>query len=153
METMIKRIYSNNLVTIKESALLAEADDHMNNYNIRHLPVVDDENILVGLISKSDYIALKFVDSRLKDFKVKDVMSSPVKAVSKNTTVREVARLFVNKKINSVIVVDNQEAVGIVTSEDLIKLLAERPETMEETDQLDLAALADDGWISNTISQ
>jgi CBS domain-containing protein len=153
METMIKRIYSNNLVTIQDGADLSEAEDLMNNYNIRHLPVVDHENILVGIISKSDYIALKYVDSRLKNLSVRHVMSSPVKAVGKNTAVREVARLFVNKKINSVIVVDHQEAIGIVTSEDLIKLLAERPETLQETDELDLAALADDGWISNTISQ
>lgn len=153
MENLIKKIYSNNLVTINESATLGEADDYMNNYNIRHLPVVDDENVLVGLISKSDYIALKFVDSRLKQFTVKEVMSSPVKAVSINTTVQDVARLFVSKKISSVIVVDKEEAVGIVTSEDLIRLLAEKPEVINEMEDLDLAALADEGWISNTIAQ
>lgn len=153
METTINRIYSNHLVTIQLTADLVTAEEKMNNYNIRHLPVVDAENILVGLLSKSDFIALKLVDSRMKTFKVRDVMSSPVKAVGKNATVQEVARLFVNKKISSVIVVDNQEAVGIVTAEDLIKLLAEKPEMIEESEQMDLAALAEAGWISNTISQ
>ena len=153
MEQTINRIYSNHLVTIEADADLISADEKMNNYNIRHLPVVDAENVLVGLISKSDFIALKLMDSRMKPFTVKDVMSSPVKAVAKTASVQEVARLFVNKKISSVIVVDNQEAVGIVTVEDLIKLLAEKPELIEESEQLDLAALAEEGWISNTIAQ
>jgi acetoin utilization protein AcuB len=153
MEQTINRIYSNHLVTTDLNADLSSAEEKMNNYNIRHLPVVDADNILVGLISKSDFIALKLIDSRMKPFKVKDVMSSPVKAVGKTASVQDVARLFVNKKISSLIVVDNQEAVGIVTAEDLIKLLAEKPELVDESEQLDLAALAEAGWISNTIAQ
>jgi acetoin utilization protein AcuB len=153
MGQTINRIYSNHLVTTDLNADLSSAEEKMNNYNIRHLPVVDADNILVGLISKSDFIALKLIDSRMKPFKVKDVMSSPVKAVGKTASVQDVARLFVNKKISSLIVVDNQEAVGIVTAEDLIKLLAEKPELVDESEQLDLAALAEAGWISNTIAQ
>lgn len=153
MESTIHRIYSGRVITVNENSALNEVEAKMNNYNIRHMPVVNDENFLVGLVSKSDYMALRFFESGLRQFLVKQVMSSPVKAVSKNTTVREVANLFINKKISSVVVVDNQEVVGIVTTEDLIKLLAEKPELTEESEQLDLAALAEEGWISNTIAQ
>lgn len=150
MEANIKNIFSRRLVTIKADATLAEANDMMNNYNIRHLPVTDEKNILVGLLSKSDFIALKYVDSKMTSFKVKSVMSSPVKAVHKTATVKEVAKLFLNKKISSVLIVENDEAIGIVTTDDLIRLLADNVDFLNEAEQLDLASLADEGWISST---
>ena len=153
MKTDVRNIYSSQLVTVHETATLEKAEELMNNYNIRHLPVVDAEDVLVGILSKSDFSALKHVDSRLSRFTVADFMTRPVKAVKKTTTVKEVAQLFINKKISSVIVVEEDEAVGIVTSEDLIRLLADNVDFMDEAEQMDLAALADEGWISTTMAQ
>lgn len=152
MVSDIKSIFSKNLVSIKETASLSEADDMMNNYNIRHLPVTDKSDTLVGILAKSDYIALKHVDSRLNKFVVKNFMSSQVKVVSKFTKIREVAKLFVSKKISSVLVVDDTDVVGIVTSEDLIKLLANY-DYSDRAEELDLSALAEEGWISQTTAQ
>ncbi len=148
----IKSIYSKNLITIKQNENLDKAEDLMNNYNIRHLPVLDEDQILVGILSKSDYSAIKYVDTRLNKFNVKTFMSSPVKAISKAASVREVAELFISKKLNCLIVVDDQEAIGIITSEDLIRLLANNSDFINEAEQLDLAALADEGWISGTVA-
>jgi len=154
MYEQIKNHFSKNVITINQEESLNQADEMMNNYNIRHLPVVDLDNTLVGIISKSDFVALKYVDSRLKDYKVRTFMSSPVKAVRKSTSIRDVAKLFVDKKISSVIVVDEKEVIGILTSEDLIRLLATDKDYLNEAEQMDLAALADEGWISmTTLSQ
>lgn len=150
MYEQIKNHFSKNVITINQEDSLSQADEMMNNYNIRHLPVVDQDNTLVGILSKSDFVALKYVDSRLKDFKVRTFMSAPVKAIRKTTKIREVAKLFVDKKISSVVVVNEKEVIGILTSEDLIRLLAGDNDYLNETEQLDLAALADDGWISMT---
>lgn len=150
MLMQVKNLYTKNLITINQNADLNSAEDMMNNYNIRHLPVIDDEFNLVGMISKSDFVALKYVDSRLKTYTVKMFMSAPVKVVHKTATVKKVAQLFIDKKINSVLVADENEVLGILTSEDLIRLLAEDNDYLNEADQLDLAALADEGWISTT---
>jgi acetoin utilization protein AcuB len=153
MLMQVKNLYTKNLKTINQNADLNSAEDMMNNYNIRHLPVVDDDFNLVGMLSKSDFSALKYVDSRLKNYNVKMFMSTPVKVVHKSATVKKVAQLFIDKKINSVIVADDSEVLGILTSEDLIRLLAENNDYLNEADQLDLAALADEGWISTTMAQ
>lgn len=150
METHVKHIFSKNLVTLRDTDTLHQAEDLMNNYNIRHLPVVDDTNTLVGILSKSDFIGLKHVDSRLRDFSVKSLMSSPVKTVDINAKVKAVAQLFVSKKISSCLIMDNGEVVGIVTSEDLIRMLANREESGDADQQMDLAELASEGWISAT---
>lgn len=148
MESKISQIYSKKLVSIKEASSLSDAEDLMNNYNIRHLPVVDEEDILVGVLSKSDFIALKHVDTRMKGFTVKELMSSPVKAVSPNAKIKEVAQLFIEKKLSCALVVNSQEAIGIITSEDLLRFLVKSENASAEAEQLDLAAMADEGWIS-----
>ena len=150
MKQQIKNIFSDNLVTIKEDESLSAADDLMTNCNIRHLPVVNKNNKLIGMLSKADYAALRYSDSKFANHKVKVFMSSPVKVVSPTATVRSVARIFMEKKISSVIVSDDTGMVGILTSEDLIRLLAEENEFLKDMEQLDLASLADEGWISMT---
>lgn len=150
MEKQLKNIYSKNLITIRESENLHDADELMNNYNIRHLVVVDESNTLVGILSKSDFIALKYVDSRLRNFTVKTMMSSPVKTIDRTAKIKTVAQLFISKKINCSLISDNGEIVGIVTSEDLIRILAEKDEFSESFAQLDLAELASEGWLGTT---
>ncbi len=53
--------------------------------------------------------------------KVKDIMTKDIKTVSKETTVQEVARILVEKNITSVSVVDeDNRVVGIISENDLI---------------------------------
>lgn len=54
--------------------------------------------------------------------RVQDFMKSPVVTVTQEATVQEIARLMVNQKISSVVVVDAQERLlGIVTEKDLVQ--------------------------------
>ncbi|MGZ3725909.1 MAG: CBS domain-containing protein [Pseudobdellovibrio sp.] len=150
MQNKIRGIFSKNLVTIKDSASIAEAHEMMEKHNFRHLPVVDEEGFLVGILSKNDYRALLRMEGNLKGIQVKELMSSPVKTFSINSEIKSVAQLFVVQKLSSGLVMDHQEIVGIVTSEDLLRLLAETHELDDEMEKMDLRALALDGWISST---
>ncbi len=153
METTVKKIYSRNVINIEQSAQLSTANEMMNNYNIRHLPVVNDEAVLVGIISRSDFNGLKFVDSRYNGFTVNQVMSSPVKIVSQTAKVSEVAEIMLSTKISCVLIAKDEEVVGILTTDDLLRLLIETEAMQETLNQLDLEALADEGWISSTITR
>ena len=53
MNSEIKNIFSKKLVTARDSDTLAEADELMEIYKIRHLPVVDGDTVL-GMISIRD---------------------------------------------------------------------------------------------------
>lgn len=150
MEVEIKNIFSKKLVTVRDTDTLSDADDMMDIYKIRHLPVLSKEDALVGILSKTDYYGLKHVHSKLHKFTVKDLMSKPVKVVASSAKLSAVAQLFISQKINCAMVIDDDEVVGIVTSEDLIKLLAHNRYTIAESELMDLKAMADEGWISST---
>lgn len=150
MENRIKGIYSKNLVTIKDSASVAEADEVMSLHDFRHLPVVDAESYLVGILSKNDYRGLLRMKIDLKAIQVKELMSFPVKTFSVNAQVKAVAQMFVAQKINSGLVMNDHEIVGIITSEDLLSQLAKSHELDDEMEKMDLRELALNGWISST---
>jgi len=150
MEAKVRTIFSKNLVTTAENDSVYEADVKLKKYGIRHLPVTDAEGYLVGIFSVTDYNAIAHVGIDLKSIKVKELMTSPVKTFSSNAPVRSVAQTFVNKKINSGLVMEDGEIVGIVTTEDLLRLLAEKEVLEAELDKIDLGELAGEGWISAT---
>ena len=54
MNSEIKNIFSKKLVTARDSDTLAEADELMEIYKIRHLPVLNNEDALIGFVSKTD---------------------------------------------------------------------------------------------------
>lgn len=150
MQQSIQRIYTKNVIKINENESLFQANDLMNNYNIRHLPVVDNEEYLVGLLSKTDFYGLRLHDSRFTGFTVKDVMSNPVKMVTPNTKVSHVVEIMLAHKISCVLIANHEELLGILTTEDLLKLLIDLQTAQRDLQILDLAALAEEGWISAT---
>lgn len=150
MEKQVKYFMSKNLITIKDSQDIGVADDLMNNYNIRHLPVVDENDILVGILSSHDYFALKKAGVRLDSIIVREFMNAPVKVVDRYAKLTDVALMFVQKKINSVIVADQEAAVGILTSEDILKAFLRFSDEEENSSLLSLDDLVDEEWLSRT---
>jgi len=51
LSTPLKEVMTRNLKTISEDATFAHANRIMNSYNIRHLPVVDEQGCIKGLLS------------------------------------------------------------------------------------------------------
>jgi len=90
--------------------------------HVRHLPVVSDEE-LVGLVSIRD---LDLLDQILFDrpVKVRDVMTKEVYAVSPDTNLRTVALQMHARKIGSAVVVDGTKVVGVFTTVDALRVLA-----------------------------
>jgi len=69
---------------------------------------------------------------------VRDVMVSDPVTVSPNTSVREIAKIMKEKNIGSVIVVENDRMVGIVTEEDLIRRVLAEGKDPERTQAADV---------------
>lgn len=85
---------------------------------VNALPVLNHENVLVGVVSKADL--------NLDGSEVQDVMSTPPVAAKATDTATLAACLMLKYKIHHIpIVDDNKKCVGIVTSSDIFSALAE----------------------------
>ncbi len=66
-----------------------------------------------------------FVSARMSGLTVRDVMSKPHFVAEPDTPLRDVARLMVRERIHRLPVVDDDALVGIVSSLDLVAVLAD----------------------------
>jgi CBS domain-containing protein len=62
--------------------------------------------------------------------RVADVMSTRVLSVDGATPITEVARMMVQARFHRVLITDNGKLVGLVSSMDLVRLVADRPATV-----------------------
>jgi len=107
----------------------------MEKHNIRHIPVVDNQS-LIGIVSDQDFYKALPSITEIRDHdklaktldavKVKNVMTKNVKAVRPEMDIREAAKLFVENKLGCFPVVSEGKLVGILTTTDLMRYIAER---------------------------
>lgn len=113
---------------------LADALDAMLEHEIRHLPVVDDEGLVLGVVSHRDVLAQGVREDRLdaegdvvarlttlRDIRVEEVMSAP-DTVTPETELGEAATQLLDGGYGCLPVVDNQRLVGMLTESDFVRL-------------------------------
>ncbi len=122
-QTVQKHMTISPLV-ISSRRTMAEARQLMREKNIRHLPVVDGGK-LVGIVSQRDlYLleTLKGVDPTTET--VGEAMTSDPYAVPPDAPLEEVARTMAEYKYGSAVVVDKGAVIGVFTTVDGLRALA-----------------------------
>lgn len=108
-----------NPVTIREGALVCDALKLMNEYHIGGIPVVNDDNKLVGIVTNRD---LRF--ERRTDRPISEVMTKEnLVTTTEFTDFATAAEILQEHKIEKLPVVDKQNhLVGLITYKDIIKI-------------------------------
>ncbi|MDE2414788.1 MAG: HPP family protein [Comamonadaceae bacterium] len=112
----------------------------MRKHAIKALPVVDEQRVVVGIVTTADFMRLANLDlhdgmgQRLRSLilgqpkrpdRVRGLMSSPVQQVQEGRHVMDLVPLFSEAGHHHIPVVDeSQQLVGIITQSDLVKALA-----------------------------
>jgi acetoin utilization protein AcuB len=128
---VVKDRMSHPVIKIYADMTIHEALDLMNTKKISHLPVVDRSNCLIGMVSERDLffnspsdvsglIKWEFNFLRNKTI-VHDVMSRDVHAVEEDASLEEAARIMTDNEVDILIVVHNENVVGIITESDLVR--------------------------------
>ena len=146
-----KDIMTPNVITVKKNDSVEHAIKLLLENNVTGLPVVDEKNHVLGIITEGDliyrggeitpprYLAIFdsyiFLDSPNKFEKqlkkmtgmfVEDVMTSPVIVIESNKVVDDAAKLMTKHKVNRLPVVENEILVGIISRRDIIKSYASK---------------------------
>ncbi|HWU41850.1 MAG TPA: CBS domain-containing protein [Bdellovibrio sp.] len=124
-----KDVMTKKVVTIPMGRNVAEALEVMNDLRVRHLPVVDRDGKIVGILTKKDFSYLK--DPR--KYKVEALMSTPIAWVDQEMILRDAILMMIENKISCLLIGSSRREVeGIITAEDLLWLLAKRLEQDEK---------------------
>ncbi|GAA4138071.1 hypothetical protein GCM10022216_14880 [Sphingobacterium kyonggiense] len=125
----VSQIMSKELITLTPKDSLYDAEKLFKQYNIRHLPIVEDKK-LVGVVSYSDLLKISYADVNEEDdietvvydmYSIPQLMAKSPVTVSSDTNIKDVTETLANHTFHSIPVVDDGELVGIVTTTDLLK--------------------------------
>jgi len=126
---------SSEVTTLRHNDALVIADDVMRLGRIRHLPVLDDDQLLVGIVSQRDLFRGALArtlgygthaqQKLLGQLVVKEVMSPHPVTIGPDAPLREAARLMTQHKIGCLVVMEGQKLVGLLTEGDFVAAVAE----------------------------
>jgi len=133
---LVRDVMTHDVVTLERNEKLLVADDVMRLGRIRHLPIVDDQGQLVGIVSQRDLFhngllralgyGMHAQRQTLDMVVVKEAMHGDVITTTPDTDITEAARVMLERKIGCLVVVEDQRIVGILTESDFVKLVANR---------------------------
>jgi CBS domain-containing protein len=134
MTKTVRDIMTTEVTTLGRNDSLQLVKDIMTLGRVRHFPVLDD-NKVVGVVSQRDLYkaslgsVMKYGEKAQRAFleglAVKEVMSDPPITIAPHASVKEAARLMMEKKIGCLLVLEGSKLVGIVTETDMLKLVLE----------------------------
>ncbi len=129
----VSRSMAKKVATVDETTGILEAQGLMQLKQVRHLPVVNSENRLVGMITDRDVrsalpyeLAKGKADPQEREkyahLKVRDVMSTDLMTISPTHTLQDALLMIEKKKVGAIPVVDeDNRLVGILSVRDLLR--------------------------------
>jgi len=147
-------VMQTELISLSPRMTLSEARDILVRNRISGAPVVNEQGLLVGVLSQSDLVRETYAcsidelfpsgeflvqglgcdikgtaSSTLTNYSDKksvgDVMNTEISKAAPSENVSELARMMRQRRIHRVLIVDKDQLVGIVSTFDLMRLIEE----------------------------
>jgi CBS domain-containing protein len=128
-------IMTRDVVTVHTATSVRQAATLLTERGITSLPVLDDDERVVGIVSEVDLIRDRMPHDPRSHLRpetheqpdparlVRDVMSDVVVCLGENADVADVAALMIDNNVRAVPIVNGAELVGIVSRRDLLRSL------------------------------
>jgi CBS domain-containing membrane protein len=129
---LVRDLMTTEVMTVRRNQSLKSADDVMRLGRFRHLPVLDDDGTLAGVVTQRDLFhggllrALGYGsfarDKALDGLLVKEAMKTEVLTTTPDAPLRQAAALMLERKVGCLVVVEGAKVVGILTEADFVRL-------------------------------
>lgn len=124
---IVKHIMTSKVYCLAPNDSLFDAYEIMKTCGVTHVPVVDDDRKVVGMVSQGDvllYGSYKNRKLQLEGASIAKVMTRRVVTCLPSTSVANIAATMICCRIEAIPVVDiDQNLIGIVSSTDLLDYL------------------------------
>lgn len=132
---LVRDLMTENVVAVRPGDTLATLRNLMTERDVRHMPVVNGDGELVGLVSERDLLRHSLIqqsdvpdfveDTILERLKVRELMNTVVESADPDRDIRDAAQVMLENKYGCLPVVEGERLVGILTEADFVRLFAE----------------------------
>ncbi len=130
---LVREVMVHPVITLRESDLtdLFSAVNLLQQYHIRHLPLLDEQDLLVGMVTHESLRQITRPIDLMRLRLVSEVMTPDVVCAAADRSMLAIAQMMAGQKISSVMIVETcstdntlQIPVGIVTERDIVQFQA-----------------------------
>ncbi len=135
-ERLVRDLMTHRVFTLKPKDDLAALYDLMDSRHVRHVPIVDSEGDLVGLVTDRDLsrsalgaveeLPLSVERDILRRRRIRDIMATEPDSIEPDATLKEAAAILLENKVGCLPVVEGLHLVGILTEADFVRDFLER---------------------------
>jgi len=115
----VEEIMSSPVISTLKSATIYHLKDLFKRENINATPIIDKDGKILGIITSSDVAAV-----HNNSLYIQDILSTKVHICLKNNRIKDAAKTMVKHDIHHLVVMDNGNIVGMVSSMDIIKFFS-----------------------------
>jgi len=123
-KTSVKQIMNNSVVSVDSSITAADVAKMMEDTNIGTV-VVLEKGAPVGIVTDRDFAIKITAHSYPVDTPVRRIMSSPIISIDSDSNLWVASDLMSSRNVRKLPVIDDNQVVGIITSSDLIRHIAD----------------------------
>jgi CBS domain-containing protein len=121
MNAKVHDLMVDRVITTVPHKSVGHAKDLMQKHGIKSIPIVSNENDLLGLVTSADVLKQKNMNTPLSD-----VMITQVYTVPEYADVHIAARVMRNHRIHHLIVTNEGKVTGIISAFDLMQLVEQK---------------------------
>ncbi len=135
LDAPVSTIMTTDLKTAGPNDAVTVLDEIFKQYRIHHVPIIEEEGKVVGIISKSDFLYLlrgftvhesdRFRESaKMRAFKINEIMHKEVVTLHEGEPVKKAVQMLAENRFRSIPIVDDSGSlVGIVTTHDIVDMV------------------------------
>ncbi len=123
-KTLVKQIMNNSVVSIDSSVSATDAAKMMEDASVGAVIVLEN-GMPVGIVTDRDFAVKIAAHSYPIDTPVRRIMSFPLISIESNSDLWVASDLMSTRNVRKLPVIDDEKVVGIITSSDLVKHIAD----------------------------
>ena len=138
-ERQVRDLMTEKVFTLRPGNNLATLYDLMDSKHVRHVPIVDSEEELVGLVTHLDLsrsalgrlegLPLSAERDALSTKRIRDIMLTEPDTIEPDAALKDAAQILLENKVGCLPVVEGLRLVGILTEADFVRDFLERSQT------------------------
>jgi acetoin utilization protein AcuB len=141
---LVENMMSKDVIVLSLDSTVSDALLLFDMKKIKHLPVVDSENSLIGIITDKDIkdvcpsIFCNKKHTEIFETKITNIMQKTFEVGHPLDFVEDVAELFLEKKLTCLPIVKQGKLMGIITETDLLQTLVKLTGAHKPSTQLEI---------------
>jgi CBS domain-containing protein len=139
MTKTVKDLMHKGIITCPPNASLGKVAAMLNQHHVHALIVAESVDKPLGIISDFDLLAGEWLSvdreslDAMRKMTARDLMTAPIESIESAAAVEDAAKKFLDKQIHRMLVVENSEAVGVISISDFVRDIAAHEEAKRES--------------------